>query len=286
MKIDFENITFYYLTTGKDQEREEHLKNDFKEYNLIRVTPVPEFNGRRYQSACSGLSRILDLASKNQDFNKPFQPFVILEDDSKICRKIPDIAEIPNNCDLFYLGMSGFTLDSNTKHTTFNNPHFKNINDEIIQLYNMLSTHAIMVCSIRGLLAYQKCMFESFYRNLPWDIPLAHVQPYLNVYAFKLPIIYQGGPGGADTKHKKKLTNVIIDKKEDNIIPDSKINKTNLTNLTFYDESKQMCNSLPDDFDWKIYVSLYSDLKKHLKNEDQAKAHYLINGIKEGRRYK
>lgn len=282
MKINLKNIKYYYLTTGRNKAREDHMIREFKDYDLFKVTPVQDFDGKKFKSASSGVSLIIDHACKNQDPNKPFQPFVILEDDAAICEKIPDFIDIPDNCDLFYLGTSGYSLNSNTIHTIFKRPHFKNINSEIIQLYNMLSTHAIMICSIRGLVAYQKCMFESFYRNLPWDSPLAHCQPYLNVYTFKQPIIYQGGPGGAGRKN----TDIKIDEKEDNIIPDSKINKTNLTNLTFYDESKQRSNSIPDDFDWKIYVSLYGDLQIQLKNEDQAKAHYLINGIKEGRRYK
>ena len=41
----------------------------------------------------------------------------------------------------------------------------------------------------------------------------------------------------------------------------------------------QWSNSIPDDFNWKTYISLYNDLKIHIKNEEQAKAHYLINGI-------
>lgn len=282
MKINLKDIIYYYLTTGKNFDREEHMTKEFKDYNLFKVTPVQDFNGKKNQSITSGISLIIDYACQNQDPNKPFQPFVILEDDAAICEKIQDLIDIPNNCDLFYLGTSGYTLDSNTFHTTFKKPHFKNINSEIIQLYNMLSGHAIMICSIRGLLAYQKCMFESFYRNIPSDNTLAHIQPYLNVYAFKKPIIYQGGPRGAGREN----TDIKIDEKKDNIIPDSKINKTNLTNLTFYDESKQRCNKLPDDFDWKIYISFYKDLQIHLKNEHQAKAHYLINGIKEGRRYK
>ena len=289
MKIETKNINYYYLTTGRNFNREKHMTKEFKDYNLFKVTPVEDFNGKKNKSIPSGISLIIDNACQNQDPNKPFQPFIILEDDAAICEKIPDLINIPDNCDLFYLGTSGYTFDSNEisdQKTAFNKPHFKNIDSEIIQLYNMLSAHAIMICSVRGLLAYQKCMFESFYRNIPSDNPLAHIQPYLNVYAFKKPIIWQGGPGGTDLYFRKNITNITIDKKEDNIIPDNKINKTNLTNLTFYDESKQRRNSLPDDFDWKIYVSLYKDLKIHLKNEGQAKQHYLVNGIKEGRRYK
>ncbi len=227
MKIDLKNIAYYYLTTGKNIKREEHMTSEFKDYNLFKVTPVNNFDGQKFKSLTSGVSLIIDRACQNQDPNKPFQPFVILEDDATICEKIPDLIDIPDNCDLFYLGISAYTLDSNTRHTKRDQPHFKNIDNEIIQLYNMLSAHAIMICSIRGLVAYQKCMFESHFENIASDLPLAHCQPYLNVYAFKQPIIYQGGP-------TEGATFIKIDKKEDNIIPDSKINKTKLTNLTFY----------------------------------------------------
>tara|TARA_Y100000992_G_scaffold103287_1_gene67212 strand:+ start:792 stop:1514 length:723 start_codon:yes stop_codon:yes gene_type:complete len=238
MKVNLKDITYYYLTTGRAANRENHMKNEFKDYNLFRVVPVSNYNRKKYKSACSGNSLILDHASKNQDPNKPFQPFVILEDDAKMCRKIPDLIDIPDNCDLFYLGISGYTLNSSQGiGTVFNKPHFKNINSEIVQLYNMLSTHAIMICSVRGLVAYQKCISEAFFRNLPWDTVIAHSHPYLNVYAFKHPIFFQGGPGGVDVRFRhiqKDMTNVKIDQEKDNVIPDSKINKTNFTNLTFY----------------------------------------------------
>ena len=98
------------------------MTKEFKDYDLFKVTSVRDFDGKKFKSASSGVSLIIDHACKNQDPNKPFQPFVILEDDAAICEKIPDFIDIPDNCDLFYLGTSGYSLNSNTIHTIFKRP--------------------------------------------------------------------------------------------------------------------------------------------------------------------
>ena len=50
----------------------------------------------------------------------------------------------------------------------------------------MLAFHGTIVCSTRGLLTMQKCMFESYYQNKIYDLYTALIQPYLNVYALKI----------------------------------------------------------------------------------------------------
>lgn len=43
---------------------------------------------------------------------------------------------------------------------------------------------------------------------------------------------------------------------------------------------------LPKNFDWKVYLEIYSDLKKHnITTKDQAEEHYITHGIKENRVY-
>ena len=42
---------------------------------------------------------------------------------------------------------------------------------------------------------------------------------------------------------------------------------------------------IPNDFDWKIYLALNSDLNKNC-NEEEVKLHYLNHGIFENRKYK
>jgi hypothetical protein len=51
--------------------------------------------------------------------------------------------------------------------------------------------------------------------------------------------------------------------------------------------NKVFASNLPQDFDWKYYVDIHSDLTKAgITTEEAAKIHYLVHGQKEGRIYK
>ena len=92
----------------------------------------------------------------------------------------------------------------------------------------MLASHGIIVCSMRGLLTMQKCMFESFFKNVAWDIYLAQIQPYLNVYALKKPLVYQYMKIGG----QEKETKIDYINKTDIEIPNEWIDKDNISILT------------------------------------------------------
>ena len=158
----------------------------FKEYDINEVNPIMGIS--RYKSGSTGMGRMIDLGVKNQDRNKPFQPFIILEDDVSFYRQIPETIEIPDDSDLFYIGISMCGVINNTDRKLL---YAKDVNDEIVKIYNMLSTHGIMICSASGALAFQRCMVEGYVRNMSWDIPVANIQPYYNVYALKKPLVYQ-----------------------------------------------------------------------------------------------
>lgn len=70
----------------------------------------------------------------------------------------------------------------------------------------MLAIHGMIVCSMRGLLTLQKCMFESYFKNIICDIYTAQIQPYLNIYSLKKPLVYQYGKiGGQESPTKIDL---------------------------------------------------------------------------------
>ena len=48
MKVNLKDITYYYLTTGRAANRENHMKNEFKDYNLFRVVPVSNYNRKKF----------------------------------------------------------------------------------------------------------------------------------------------------------------------------------------------------------------------------------------------
>ena len=182
-------------------------------------------NIEKNKSGSTGFSKILDQACINQDKNKPFQPFVIFEDDVKKYNDFPANIEIPDDTDILYIGLSNCGMEKK-KHC--NTVCSKNINDNIIKVYNMLSLHGIIVCSIRGLLSLQKCFLESYFKNKIWDIYTAQIQPYLNVYALKKPLVYQFREIGG----QEKLTKINYIDKPDIPISNEWINKDNISIIT------------------------------------------------------
>ncbi len=225
MKIDLYNIYYYYLTCN-NKIRKDHLTNEFKNFKLVEVNPI--MNIGKFKSGSTGFSKIFDQACINQDKSKPFQPFAIFEDDVKKYCEFPEYIEIPDDTDILYIGLSSWGM-TNKKWGINNAVCFKNINDNIIRIYNMLSLHGIIVCSIRGLLTLQKCMFEAYFKENIWDIYTAQIQPYLNVYALKKPLVYQYGEIGGQ-EHPTKIDYV---DKADISISREWINKDNLSILSF-----------------------------------------------------
>ena len=222
MKINLNNIYYYYLTCD-NKIRKDHITNEFKNFKLVEVNPI--MNIGKTKSGTTGFSKILDLACIHQDKNKPFQPFVILEDDVKKFDEFPLEIEIPDDTDILYIGLSSCGMNKSKCCYTVSS---KNINDNIIRVYNMLASHGIIVCSIRGLLSLQKCMFESYFKNIAWDIYTAQLQPYLNVYALKKPLVYQYGKIGG----QEKPTKINYIDKTDIAISKEWINKENISILT------------------------------------------------------
>ena len=216
---------YYYFLTNNNPTRKKHIIKEFKNLKLIEVNPIANIEGIR--SGASGFCKIFDLSSINQDKNKPFQPFCIFEDDVKKYREFPKTIEIPDNTDILHIGLSIYGNNPDKYCSTI---YFKNIDKDIIRIYNMLALHGIIICSLRGLLSMQKCILEDFFKNRPWDISSSLMQPYLNVYALKIPLVYQYGLlGGQEYPTKVNFIN-----KDDKIIPDENINTDNISVLLAY----------------------------------------------------
>ena len=174
----------------------------------------------------------LDLDIKNQDKNIPFQPFVLFEDDIKKYRDFPDELDIPENSDILYIGLSSWGM-TNAELGSNGSICFSNISShpEIVKIYNMLSTHGFIICSMVGLITFQKCLFEDFYRNRGYDMALAHIQPHINAYALRKPLVYQYQPIGG----QEVATKIEIRPNIERNMPTEWINFTNLSYKTqFY----------------------------------------------------
>jgi hypothetical protein len=223
MIINLETIKYYFLTY-KNEKRKNHMLNEFKQFDITAIESVPD--NSKYKSAVMGYSKIFDLASFNQDRDKPFQPFVMLEDDVKQYRQFPDNIEIPDDTDILYIGLS---ICGMRPGTWCEDVRYTNVNENIIKIYNMLASHGIMICSSRGLVAIQKSMLEGYYKDIPWDIFIAEIQPYYNVYALRKPLVYQSAELGGQ-EFPTKIEYHTLNKEMDS----SWVNKTNTSVISCF----------------------------------------------------
>ena len=201
--IDLKNINYYYLTIGNTQ-RINNITKQFKGYNLIQVLNN-DLNGGKNVSGAKGFLKVMNTATK-----KGFKPFVMLEDDISLTNRIPDNLMIPKNADLIYIGLSNAGLkdleEEEGKEWT-DKVFYENIDKNIIKIYNMLSLHGIIIYSKKGLEAIRRCMKKGIENNKIWDIYTASIQPYLNVYALKYPIVYQDSKVGGQESQTKINSN-------------------------------------------------------------------------------
>ena len=223
MKIFLKNIKHYFLTVYTNSIKKYHLLEEFKEYDLIEVNPI--INIGKNKSGATGFSKMIDLGLRNQDRLQSFQPFVIYEDDISKYREYPEYIEIPDDADLCYIGLSKYSM---TKDSSQVCSFYKNIDENIIQIFNMLSTHGIIVCSASGALAIQKAVLEAYQKDIIWDIFIAQIQPYYKVYALKQPLVFQ------DSKYNgwEQDTRFSIKSNDNCPLPEDYINTTNDSIIT------------------------------------------------------
>jgi len=265
MKVNLKDAKYYFLTCNNETRRT-HMLNEFKELDITEVNPITGIS--KNMSGATGFSKIFDLACMRQDRTNPFQPFIFFEDDIKKFREFPDVVEIPDNTDLMHMGLSSWGM-TDAPEGVNGSICFETVDGypEIVKISNMLALHGMIVCSVRGLLALQKCMLEGYFKDIIWDIYTAQIQAHVNTYAFRTPLVYQYAPIGG----QEVATNIQIpekDKCQDVVFPSKWINKTNVSVITNYSKQLEIkgvyhfnCENIKDQT-----LSYIKDHKVKLKN--------------------
>lgn len=217
MSLCLKELKYYYLTHNNPMRKAHYLK-EFKEFNPKEINPVPGIP--RFQSGATGFARMIDKGLRDQNRLREFQSFVLMEDDCSKFRKFPDHINVPVDADLLYIGISRYGMVNNGGGmNVFVDP----VDQNIVRVNNMLSSHGIIICSAAGASLMTKCLMESYYKNTPWDIPIAQILPYYKAYALKIPLVYQD----KDIGGQEYPTYVTVSEDWIKSIPDDIINKTN-----------------------------------------------------------
>tara|TARA_Y100000768_G_scaffold189704_1_gene142099 strand:- start:1528 stop:2223 length:696 start_codon:yes stop_codon:yes gene_type:complete len=230
MKIDLNNINYYFLTC--DDYKKQNIKRELSEHNLIEINPIMGIS--KFRSGVTGFLRIINKSIQNQKEKNIFEPFIILEDDVKTYRDFPDNLEIPDECDILYIGLSKWGITTNPNQGVEGSVKYTNINNDIIKIYNMLSTHGMLICSIQGLFILQQCLMEDYLYDRHYDLSICQIQPYYNIYALKKPLVYQGSyidkNNNIQNKEHERTTKIEYDD-NDKEFPKEWLNKKNLSIL-------------------------------------------------------
>lgn len=235
LEYRLKDLKYFFLTTRKNEERVKNIKKILNGYDLTEFNPG--LDCEKNKSGACDMCRMVDLGLRHQVPGEPFKPFVILEDDVSLYRDLPESISIPNDCDIFYIGIADSVMAPHTNVSGAWDIFATDFNDDIVRIYNMLDTHALIITSPAGAGAFQRCMMEAFYTGLPWDIFTARVQPFYKVYALKVPLMYQDGRlGGLEGQTK------IVLKKYKAPSPPYTEHVCIKTSCNSYDHGKNICD--------------------------------------------
>jgi hypothetical protein len=172
--------------------KKNHIQEQFNNVEFV----YPIIGIAKNKSGASGFMRMVEKGLQLQEYGKPFSPFLMIEDDVSIYQPVHEIT-IPDNTDILYVGLSNCSMNDCMFHYA---NYYESLADypEVIKIKHMLATHGILICSPLGASVIQRTMLEVFMTDVAWDVPLAFIQPYYNVYALKTPFVYQDSTYGGD----------------------------------------------------------------------------------------
>jgi len=196
MHISITDIPVYCLTCEEpDGSKRNHIADQWNQRNIQGEFVQPIIGIAKNKSGSCGFFRMIEKGLRAQIPNTPFRPFLMVEDDVSFQGDLT--VDIPDNADIVYAGLSVCSMNSYMFHYA---NYYDNVEGfpDVVRVKHMLASHGIMICSPLGAAVLQRTMLEVFLSDKAWDIPMALIQPYYNVYAIRRPWVYQDAGYGGD----------------------------------------------------------------------------------------
>jgi len=202
MKLNLLDVPVYYINLDGQDEKRKLTESLLKRLGFKYVERLPAIKHEA--------GRIIGCARSHYEILKNKKPpFIILEDDCTLNREFKSEIELPDNADALYLGIShwGRYLNHSGPYV-----HYDKVSDNIVRVYNMLATHAIMYISQEYVDICKRVSYHYGYEvENHLDIGFAEVHKLYNVYSFDEPLFCQYDWSAVTTG---KLSSVSINKTE------------------------------------------------------------------------
>ena len=193
MNLDLRDIPVVYINMDKDVDKRERIENHIDRLGFktkIRVPGVVHQDGARAGCALAQYNALHEIDP----------PFIILEDDATPFDYNP-IISIPDDTDALYLGISSWgRMNSHSGPFVQWEYYFKEVDINLLRVYNMLGTHAILYLNSEYISVCEKIAYHQHNIDEHVDIGFTDIQKYYNVYAFNQPLFYQTSSNGTNQK--------------------------------------------------------------------------------------
>ena len=188
MNLDLREIPVVYINLDRDTEKRERIEkflSDLEFKTTIRCPGVVH----------EGVPKSVCALAQYNALHEIDPPFIILEDDATPINFKPEI-EIPDDADAFYLGISSWGRMNG--HSGPFVQYQEDVDGELLRVYNMLGTHAILYLTPEFVSVCKKVALHQATINEHIDIGFTDVQKYYNVYTFDTPLFYQTSSNGTN----------------------------------------------------------------------------------------
>jgi hypothetical protein len=141
------------------------------------------------------------------------RPLVILEDDVEVSEFFSPVIDLPADADAVYLGASVYGAIDIVDYVGFTQMLAADfVDDDLLRVYNLLSTHAILYLTDR----FKQAAVESILSSLvdhDWehDKGMAKLQETFTVYALRRPMFFQAARLQTSRgQHQQDVTRVLL----------------------------------------------------------------------------
>lgn len=190
----------YYINLDDEEDKRKSTETLLKRMGFRNVQRIPAIFHPK--------GRIIGCARSHYEVLKnATPPFIVIEDDCALNKDFVNMIELPDDADALYLGIShwGRYLNHSGPYV-----HYEKLNDEIVRVYNMLATHAIMYLSQPYIDICKRIAYHYGYEvEGHLDIGFAEIHKLYNVYSLDEPLFRQYDWSAVTTG---KLSQVALDK--------------------------------------------------------------------------
>ena len=184
MKLDIRDIPLYYINLDSKVDDKTRLENLLFETGFKSVNRISGTLHEDPKVGCA-LSHLEVMGDKSIP-----TPFILIEDDVDFTG-VKFEYDIPDDVDALYIGTSKWGRFLNHSGPFV---QYQKVNDDIVRVYNMLSTHAIIYFN-DGYREHLRrtCEYSANVAKYHLDVEYAENQKYYNIYALDVPFFTQMG---------------------------------------------------------------------------------------------